>query len=55
MDGHYRRCADCDTEYSANTMYRISAPLPDARLFFLCKSCWDKMISLAVMAAMRSM
>lgn len=56
-DGHYVRCADCKTEHDAHACFRVvpprGRPEGDGHVYFICVTCWDKMIGMALMQAFR--
>lgn len=52
------KCQDCGAEDAPEDMYQVK--VPDSRSknyardpFHVCEKCWDKMVSLAVMQALR--
>jgi hypothetical protein len=56
-DGHYVKCEDCRKEFDALGCFRIVPPLGRAEghggVYFLCTTCWDRMIGHAMMSLMR--
>lgn len=56
-DGHYVKCADCNQEHDALRCFRIVPPhgRPEGggHVYFICVSCWDRIIGSAMMSLMR--
>lgn len=52
------RCEDCKSPELYQSMFLVCEPVDptselDARLFYLCRSCWDRLVAAATLEAFR--